>query len=70
MRKLFSHPVYSITNVAKTRLEMLRMEIRITNVCVIAHLDDNSGVQAILLRIRPELGVQRGDSRGPDAHSR
>ncbi len=43
MRKPFSHPVYSITN-TKTRLGMPLMEMRITNVPLVAHLHYNSGV--------------------------
>ncbi len=50
MKEPFSHPVYSITNY-KTRLEMPLMELRITNLPVIAHLHDNSGVGTFLLRI-------------------
>ncbi len=50
MRKPLSHSVYSITN-SKTQLEMPLMELRITDVPVIAHLHDNSGVRTFLLRI-------------------
>ncbi len=50
MGKPSSYPDYSITN-AKTRLEMPLMEMRITNVSVIAHLHDKYGAGTVLHRI-------------------
>ncbi len=51
MRKRAFPPVYSITKY-QTRLEMPLMEMRITNLTVIAHLHDNYGVGTYLHRIK------------------
>ncbi|CAD7934461.1 unnamed protein product [Amoebophrya sp. A120] len=50
IRNPSADPIYSITN-SKTRLKMVLLAMRITNVPVIANLHDNSGVGTFLLRI-------------------